>query len=130
MDFTLSVPDMHSPVRLYRVYLYCVVLPLGIVHHAWSALSTCKVTHNTELDDKVSSTWMFKQLTLRVSSSKLDCARLCLINRSCVTFMVNQKSRQCRLHGARITRLNSLVNATGYKSYDTCRGMSKVVLHI
>ncbi|KAH9488755.1 hypothetical protein Btru_049962 [Bulinus truncatus] len=87
-----------------------------------SAIQTCAIIHNSNLDNKTSTSWIFKE---NVVVSNLDCATQCLTNPSCVTYMVNRNTKICRLYSTRISQYNALMASSGYTSYDTCRGCVK-----
>lgn len=91
-----------------------------------AALESCRIRLNPDLDNKTTLSWLIQDLLLRNSSSRLECARRCMQEQSCVTFMVDNSRRRCRMYAARITRYNVLLDASGFRSYDTCRGGSVV----
>ncbi|BFZ04326.1 hypothetical protein BsWGS_07365 [Bradybaena similaris] len=81
----------------------------------------CRSRLNPDLDNKTTLSWLIQDLLLRNSSSRLECARRCVQEPSCVTFMVDNNRNRCRMYSARITRYNVLLDAPGFRSYDTCR---------
>ncbi|CAG5114881.1 unnamed protein product [Candidula unifasciata] len=87
-----------------------------------AAIQTCRIRLNPDLNDHITQSWLMEDFMLRNSSAKLECASRCLQEKSCVTFMVDRTRKRCRLYAARITRYNTLVDAVGFRSYDTCRG--------
>jgi len=83
---------------------------------------TCDVTRAPGYDDMISSTWMFKEIQLTNSVSRLDCARHCLSHLACTAFMVDLATRRCRLHACHLGALSNTVASLGFRAYHTsCR---------
>ena len=119
------MPQVTTTTPQLTIYLLCLTLTL--LSATSQQLSTCLIHHKHTHDDVTTTTWMFKEITLRPSSSsRLACATHCLQHKACLAFMVNLDLSRCRLHAASITSDDVTQTSPGFKYYETCRAAGNI----
>ncbi|XP_005111918.1 uncharacterized protein LOC101859832 [Aplysia californica] len=114
-----SLPENHVTLLLF--FSLTISFPAALC-----TIQSCHAWPMTQLVDKVTDTWLIREVDLGSSKSRLDCARLCVSMLACTSFMVNHSTRRCRLHAHRLTDLDIFRPDLGFVTYETSRAPGAV----